>query len=1051
MIILACCLLPLLGTAGVQEPAEPDSTAPQKGVQAGGLVLDAASESPVSGAAVSVPGFSSELSDDQGRFSLPVPGPEATLRVEGEGYQVKEIALKGRTDLVIGLHEEGFPTFYREARLSRDLAAGSRIPWSVVSDAPQHTWQDPQPAPENHFQARLPGLNLVRRSGTPGIGADMYLRGITTLYATSQPLVVVDGMIYDLNDYGGSLVHGHFSNPLAYIDVRDIEEISLIRDGASEYGAKAASGVLMIRTSHAEDVTTRIDFGAYSGINQAPSDLPVMQAGDYRTYLSDLLKSRGDTDAEIRAQPYMNDNAGTSGYYNYHNNTNWQDQVLGSSYSTNYYLKVSGGDNIARYALSAGYLNQEGIVGNSDYTRYNMRFNGDLFISPRFTIAANLAFSYGENDLVDQGPVPKTNPLYQGLVKAPFLAPNVMADDGSMSPNLADADLFDISNPLAIINSMEAGNKNYRFFGSMDFGYELARDLELNVLLGLTNDKIRENVFVPRLGVVDDTLSNAIAESRMQYQVQRLLAVYTDSRISFSRELSAGQYLAARAGMRFQRGRSEEDYGLGFNSATDDLTTIGTGVNALRQTGGQLGEWLWMSYYAGADYRLKDRYLFSVQAALDGSSRFGPEGEQGIGLFGTRFGLFPSVAAGWLLSSERFMAGWEKLDLLKLRLSYGITGNDGIGNYQTRNLYRSQNLLGIQGLVRSTAGNPALQWETSRKLNAGLDLALFNERLTARVDVYRNITGNMLLYEPAPHASGLDLVPTNNGKMQTRGIDFSLFGRVLSLGPGLTWDLSLNLSHYRNEVTGLGAGGDILTQVAGATVLTRTGLPAGVFYGYKAEGVYTSDAEAAAAGLGILLPDNSRVNFRGGDVRFADQDGDGIIGPDDRVVIGDPNPDLTGGLGSSWQYKRWSLQAWFTFSMGNDVYNHTRAQLESMSGYANQTVKANARWRSDGQETDMPRAAWGDPLGNARFSDRWIEDGSYLRLSMLSLAYELPIGGRFFRNTTVYLTGNNLFTLTRYLGYDPEFSYARSPLARGIDAGQVPQFRSFLLGVRVGL
>jgi hypothetical protein len=436
--------------------------------------------------------------------------------------------------------------------------------------------------------------------------------------------------------------------------------------------------------------------------------------------------------------------------------------------------------------------------------------------------------------------------------------------------------------------------------------------------------------------------------------------------------------------------------------------------------------------------------------AMDASSRFGNNVHGALNIGGNSVALLPSVGASWLISSEKFMSGIKAINILKLRASYSKTGNDDIGNYTAKQSYVSQNLLGVQGLVRGNIANPALQWESNSKANAGLDVSLFNERLNFSVDVFENKTTNMLTYEPVPPASGFDYAITNGGSMKTTGIDFTISGRLVNTR-SVKWDMGFTISAYKNTITQL-PGNTAITSFGGATIRTQVGSPANIFYGYKTNGVYTTDAEAAAANLYKKLPDGSIVRFKGGDVRFINTNGDSLIDETDRQPIGDPNPAFTGAFSNKITWKGLSLEAIFTFSQGNKVYNGVRAALESESGVNNQLQSVINRWRAPGQVTNTPKATWGDPIGNSSFSDRWIEDGSFIRLKMVSLSYNLPLkADNKIKYITVYVTGNNLLTFSKYLGYDPEFYAAESTLARGVDVGLEPQFKSFVAGVRIGL
>ena len=1013
-----------------------------------GKITDAATKKPIVGASVTVSSFSAAITDDNGAFTINVPSYTADIIISAEGYGTKQIALKEKQKIEVSLQDESLPSFQENITLPFVVAPKRELSASATLYNQEGEWKRPMETVDALLQGQVAGLNSIRRSGTPGVGANLFLRGYNSLYGTNKPLIIVDGMIYDINDYGQSIIANNYTNPFALINVQDIDNITVLKDATSIYGAKAANGVMIITTARAKGQTTHIDFGAYTSFNREPTSLPVMNANDYRIYLSEILQSKGLSSAEISAMPYMNDDSATnSDYYRYHNQTNWQKNIFNNSVTNNFYLKVTGGDNIATYALSVGYARSKGVIKATDLTRYNTRFNALFNFSKRLTGTANLSFTFNEQNLKDQGIAEKTAPLYLSLIKSPFLTANEVNSKGVFSPNLEDVDILGIGNPVALINTMQAYNKYYRFSGSFGFNYSITKGLTASALIGITYDKVRENIFVPRKGVANDSTSNAELDSRLGSQIKRLFSFFTDSRIEYKKTINERHQLQTRLGIRYQHNNAEQDYALGFNSATDQLISVQNGLNALRQVGGGIGEWNWMNTYFNADYSFKNKLFASFNVAMDGSSRFGSKVENGVSLGGAHFGLFPSVSLAWLISSENFLSS-SKIDLLKARASLGITGNDDIGNYTSRQTYGFQNLLGMQGLVRNGIPNPYLQWETGSKMNFGIDLSAFNEIFGLTIDLYSNKTSNMLVYEELPAATGFNTVLTNGGSMKNTGIEVSLNFRVLNK-PSFKWEIGLNAGTYKNEIESV-PGGMFTTEYAGAEILTKEGGPANLFYGYVSEGVFSTTAEATAAGLKKKNMDGSFSSFNAGDIRFRDVNGDKIIDGNDKQVIGDPNADFIGGFTNRFTYKRFQLDALFTFSKGNDVFNYVRYRLESASGVENQLQSVISRWRADGQQTTTPRATFGDPMGNSRFSDRWIEDGSYLRLRSLSLSYELQVKDGFLKNATVYVAGNNLLTFTKYMGYDPEFSSSPSVFAQGIDTGLDPQFRSVTLGVKFG-
>lgn len=1022
------------------------------GPSATGVIKDAITGKPLAAINVSIPDYSAALTDDNGKFTIKVPDYNVTLFISGEGFQTKEVALRGKKEISTALYEDSYNSIYDIANLPYGAKPKNQSVNAVASVNTTDNWARSTETADGYLQGKVAGLNPTMRSGTPNAGAYLNVRGYNSLYATNQPLVVVDGMIYDYNDYGSSLIANHYTNALGDIDMRDIENITVIKDGSSTYGTKGANGVILITTAHAQQLATRIDAGIYTGVNYAPKYLPVMKAGDYRTYLTDVLKSRGWSNAQILAQPYISDDTSSANpnYYRYHNQTNWQDEAFSNSTNNNYYVKVSGGDNIAKYVLSMGYMSTPSVTRGTSLKKYNIRLNADLNLSRRLTATTSLTFNFFEQSLRDQGMAVKTNPIYLALTKAPFVNKNVIADNGLVSPNLSDTDTLGVGNPTAIAQNMIGTNKVYRFFGSITLKYSLTRYLSIGSLIGTTVDEVREQYFVPRKGVSNDTIGNAVIDSRLGGQAKRIYSIYNDTYLDYSRTFNRVHVLTTRLGLRYLDSKNEQDYATGANSATDDFISVGTGSNTLRKVGGGIGRYGWINTYLGIDYALKNKYFFTYNMAIDASSRFGASVPNALHIGSRSYAVMPSLGASWLVSSEKFMSKIKFVDVLKLRATISKTGNDDIGNYTAKQSYVSQNLLGVQGLVRANVANPYLQWETNTKSNLGLDLALFNERINLSVDVFTNKTDNMLAFEPLPVASGYAYAITNTGSMKTTGADFSLNTRIINK-KSFKWDLGITVTAYKNRITSL-PGNSTITNYGGATILTQVGAPVSSFYGYKTNGVYTSDAEAATDGLTKLQTDGTYANYKGGDIRFIDVNGDKKIDDNDRQFLGNPTPDFVGGFSTRIVWKRFSLDAMFTFSKGNQVYNGVRAALEAQSTTENQLESVINRWRVPGQVTNTPRVSYGDPMGNSSFSDRWIEDGSYLRLKTITASYQLPIkAGKALRYVTLYVTGNNLLTFTKYLGFDPEFYSSETVLARGVDIGLEPQFKSFVTGLRIGL
>ncbi|QIL38261.1 SusC/RagA family TonB-linked outer membrane protein [Pedobacter sp. HDW13] len=748
-----------------------------------GVVVDGFTNKPINGVRLTVADFSGAITDDKGRFSIIVPDFNATILVSNTGYHTKLVAVHKGKLTTVKIYPTSYTSLFTEVEMPSGTQNLARSSSAVGSVNPQGGWSMNSETPDSYLQGRIAGVNVIRRSGTPGIGADLFVRGFTSLYASNQPLYVVDGMIFDANAYGLSLTSAHRNNPLQFIDVRDIENITLIKDAAAAavYGTKAANGVMVITTNHAQDLATQIDFSAYSSINFVPRQLPVMGSADFRTYLSDILKSRGLSNTAIAALPYMNDDQNQSTnptYAMYHQNTDWQKQVFKRSFDQNYFLKVSGGDNIAKYALSAGYSKDKGVIDSTNNTSYHMRFNSDLNLTKKLQANTNLSFSYTEQTLKDQGIAPRTNPIFLSLVKAPFLAKNEISATGAVSPNLADADTLGVSNPRALIEKGLNQKKAYRFFGNINFNYEFSKSFKLSNLTGVTYDKTQETLFIPRKGVTNEVLDNAIADSKLGSQVIRYFNVFNDLRFAFNKTFAKDHNLSMALGTRYSQNSSEQDYAIGYNSATDVLISIGNSNASLRFFGGDIGKWSSLNTYFTTDYSYKNKYYLSLAMGVDASSRFGRKnintsvryiGGYGLDILGGKTAVLPAVSGAWLISSEEFMQGAKAVDLLKLRMSYGLVGNDDIGNYNNRQYYVSQNLLGLQGLVRGNIANPNIQWESIAKFNTGIDASFFNERLSMSLDYYVHTTSKMLTYIPVTSVGGIDSYINNQGACKPQG------------------------------------------------------------------------------------------------------------------------------------------------------------------------------------------------------------------------------------------------------------------------------------------
>lgn len=1016
--------------------------------RASGTIVDAATGSPLNGVRVAVPGLSTAMTDESGKFSIRIPSYEVELLVSSPGYQQKRIPLRGEKEVTVRLYDETHKSLFEDVLTPLGDMAGSQTTTALTQLNGDNSLS-PATSPEALLQGTVPGLNTLFRSGMENAGANMFMGGFNSIYTNNQPLLIIDGMVVENLSAGISLIDGYLSTPMSTIDVKDIERITVLKDAATLYGVKGSNGAIVIETKRAKDAETRITAQITTGMNLKPSSIPMLDAVQSKRYLMDVYQSRGYSAGDIQKLPFINDTKpeqhswgyeGNADYYRYNKNTDWQDQLFVQGFKQNYSIGVMGGDDVALYALSLGYLQNEGLVKGTDFSRFSARINTDINFSPKFTVQTNMNFVYGKKNLMQEGNASPQNPIYASLVKSPFMAGFTYNEQDQLSPNYEEVDLFGMSNPTAIVDNMLQENISYGFFANIHLKYKIWKELTLSTRFGLRLNKEKERIFRPEEGIPYEDVATSEVTNQMQYRTERIFSLFDETRANYLFKLGVEHQLDATLGMRYFNSRSEDDWGKSYNSTSDRFRSLQYGLNDLRQMGGSIGTWNWLSFYGNVAYSLKNRYFVNATLSADASSRYGED----IG----QFQIFPALSAAWVVSSENFMRQLSWVDLLKIRAGYSMSGNDDIGNYAARRYYSSQNLLGNYGLVRGNLVNKNLKPERMARLNAGMDVAVLNERLSLSVDVYRSTIKDMIAYSPITSYSGFSTYIDNSGEMRNTGVDVAINARVLNL-PSLKWDLGATVSHYKNKITEL-KGNSYLTDIADGTILTEVGRPMGVFYGYKTNGIYATTEDAKADGLQVRsgLAD---VPFGAGDVRFVNMNGDKYINEEDMTVIGDPNPDIYGGLNTRILWKNFTFSARFTYSLGNDVYNYTRRTLESMSGLENQMQAVLNRWRAEGQVTSMPKVTYGDPMGNARFSDRWIEDGSYLKFKNLTVAYDVPIKKGIITGIQVYAVAENICTWTKYKGYDPEFSASTNPLGYGIDAFMTPQARTFYVGLKLGL
>lgn len=1010
-----------------------------------GTVVSRATGEGFGGARITLIGSgATAMSDENGCFEIKADRTDGVLRIEAPAHDMQIVGLRGRTSLRISLVKTTSEPYYDASSLSADEAAGTRRTGLTSMSAADDI--------DNVLRGSVYG-NM--HSGLGGGGAAVFVQGLHSINMSAQPLYVVDGLLWQGQDGMRSLHDGYFSNPLALIAPADIESITVLKNGQALYGAKGANGVVLIETKRSHNMATEITLNMSAGIKSPFKAVPMMDASEYRLYASDIMSGMKNIGDMLKTYDFLNDDPARQGYASSHNNTNWLKEINKTAFVQNYDVSVRGGDDVALYAFSLGYGRNDGNIDNTDFDRLNVRFNSDINLTKHFTTRADVAFTQVTRNVFDDGMNLYSSPAYLAYIKSPLYSPRQFDSTGRLFDAISDKDELGVGNPLAVTTNGEGKTKNYRFTASLAPKYQFTNCFSLSALVGFAWDKIKESSFSPDFGLAEQELYNdqndwyGTALNSVASMMMRHSTLTADMHADWN-ILSGHHNIDLLGGLRFINDTFESDYGQGYNTGSDNLKSLSVTNAQLRTVGGTGEDWRSMAWYLNADYNYMHRYFLSASASMESNSRFGKHARGALRLGGTSWGLFPSVRAAWVVSNERFWKNVSFVDFLKLHASFDMSGNDDLPSAVTRAYFESVPFVGLaKGLAIANVGNDRLKWETVSTLSFGFDANLFAGILQVGANVFSSVTNNLLVSKQLPEEFGLARYYANDGRLSNRGFDVSLRARLVD---SRFWRLSAGASvgHYKNELKRL-AGGSFTTDILGGEELTATGRPLGVFYGFKTLGVFATKADADAAGLSIVDATGRNIAFGAGDVWFADTDGNKVIDDADKQVIGNPNPDFYGNFSLDLAWKRLSLSALFTYTYGNDAYNALRATLESGSSLHNQTRNMLNRWVADGQQTNVPRATYGDPMGNARFSDRWIEDASFLKLRSLSLSYELPSFASFVRGAKLWIAIDNVFTITKYLGADPEFSYGGSTLYQGIDAGLVPPTRSFHIGLRLSL
>lgn len=1014
MIGLATILAALSGAAGA---------AHAQGVGTiRGTVTDSVTQQPVAGAQVRVVGTTrGAMTDAQGQYVVrDVSAGSFAVRAQRIGYAPGEhqVTVAGSDTVTVD-----FALRAVAATLGQVVVVGygtenrRQVTGAVTTITSQEVQNQPVAGVDAALQGKAPGVQVTQNSGDPGNGITVRVRGAASVSATNQPLYVVDGVPVQGEDFSQLGPNGQGVTGITGLDPSEIESITVLKDAASAaiYGSRASNGVVLITTKRGQAGKARFAIDAYTGWQQREKKLDLMNAQQYVAYMNEGAVNDGYAADELPFTPGVDD--ATS--------TDWQDAVFRSAPVGNVHLSVSGGTDRARYYLGGSYFGQTGIVLGSSYGRAAGRANIDFDASSRLSLKTSLAFSRE----VDHR-IPGDNSL-TGVVTNAIGQPAIYPVRDATGAFAGDAQDLYYANPVAIATLNDLPTTTQRFISNIDATYRFTHRLALTGRVGADVLSLHENEWDSPL--VDGTYAaqaRGVAKSGYSTGNRYLM----ESFLSYSRPNPDAGSLDLVGGASVEYNKDELNFVRGEGFSSTQLHYVRNAAT-VQNFDGLPFEHNLVSVFGRANYSWRDRYLLSGSIRTDGSSRFGAN---------NRYGVFPAVSAGWVITQEPFMGDvGKRLGTLKLRASYGVTGNQGltgdqeIADYAYLGTYGSANYGGIPGIAPSNFANPNLKWESTHEFDGGLDWYPFGGRVTVIADYYHKLTSNLLVKRPIAATSGFPEYWDNIGNVLNRGIELGLNTVNVEAGTddGFSWRTDFNISFNHNEVTELFDGepfgdGENFRPISRVAV----GQPIGEFYVLHFTGVDPAT----------------------GDAQYQDVNGDGDITADDRVNAGNPQPKFFGGLRNTFGWKGFSLNTFVEFSHGAKVFNLMRIFADDGGYfYDNKFTYALDRWQKPGDVTDEPRASFDGTSGARQISDRFIEDGSYVRVQEVTLSWKLPPTLVSFANlhdTRLYVSGHNLHTFTKYTGYDPDVNSNGSTtnIALGTDYYAYPRARTISIGLSTG-
>jgi TonB-linked SusC/RagA family outer membrane protein len=979
--------------------------------------------------------------DFDGGFILNNVDPKSTLIFSYIGY--KNVSVPADTKSVMKINmvndleklNEVVVIGYGTSKRKDVNGAISSIKASEIQDKPFTSI-------DQALVGKAAGVNVTQNSGTPGGGISVQIRGITSING-NEPLYVIDGtpVFADKNNdsfsfsaLGGG--NGQTKNSaLSGLNISDIETIDILKDASSTaiYGANGANGVVLITTKKGKKGKSTFTYETYMGTQQVTNSVDVLNLPQYAAYQAKIFKLNGEP------VPYQYQKPDLLG-----NGTNWQDELFRTAAMYNHQISFSGEKEGTRYYTSLNYFNQEGIVLNSDFNRMSMRLNIDSTVKSWLKIGNNMSISKSSQQVVrndDRGGL-----VMNTLRQSPEL-PVRYADGSYAGPTSGlGSSANEATNPIALSEYNNAKTDRYKVNGNVFADFTLTKGLVFRTELGYDLNFAKSSSFAPAytLGNVSELLNKSFKQQDQSFYWS--LKNY----LTYNKTFNEKHNFTFLLGQEAQE--SQYEYLSGYRSGdflSKDFTNLNIGDIDTAVNGNGSGRWSMTSYISRLNYSFSDRYSFSASLRADASSNFGPN---------NKWGYFPSFAAGWTVSNEKFFEPLSStVNYLKFRAGYGSVGNQNIpaNRYQTILSLTASPFGGVSPTI-DNLGNPNIKWESLKSFDVGFELGMLNNRVKLDFDYYVKHSSNFLTKQinDESNQSALNYY-LNTGEIETKGVELTLNTRNI-ITENFTWDSTIIFSKYNNELTSFqGAGKSLLGKVQFDLYnVTRTteGEPVGQFYGYVTDGLFKNAAELAAGptqetGTGI------------GDIRFKDLNGDGKIDAKDQKAIGSAIPDFTYSFTNNFKYKNLSLSIVLTGSQGNEIYNFTRHYTDGIypgfgDRFANVSTRAiNTFEPGVNENTNEPRITLNDPNGNGRISNRFVEDGSYLRIQNVSLSYDLPRD--IFKNSIIskvrlYVNVQNLYTWTKYSGFDPALGNLDQNITlSGIDLGRYPVPRTTSMGLNL--